>query len=265
MFRTGPASAGTIRRHAARPHRVRGQHRASWAAELSPLFDGTQRRYTAVVGSAVAGASLVAMAGATGLPAGEPDPAASEAIAGIAEETAAPAEEPAEGTPGERPAVAPDDAEEAGAERTPTETAEERDSPIGSQPAQIDWRPMLDDIDITSLFGQRWGRNHNGIDFAAAVGTPVYAARSGVVEHAGWESGFGNLVVIDHGEGVETYYAHNSAIAVDEGQRVEAGDHIADAGNTGLSFGPHVHFEVHVDGEPVEPIGYLESAGLELA
>lgn len=271
MSGTGQAGGGTIRRHATRPHRVRGQHRASWAAELAPLVDGTQRRYTAVVGSAVAGASIVAMAGATGLPAAAPDPASSEAaadVASVAEEAAVPIPPAAAPSPDrqavaahgeEPPPVEPSESVEAEAR------AEERDSPIAAQPPQIEWAPMLDRITITSLFGQRWGRNHNGIDFAAASGTPVYTVRSGTVAYAGWESGFGNLVVVDHGEGVETYYAHNSEILVAEGRRVEAGEHIADAGNSGFSLGPHLHFEIRVDGEPVEPIGYLESAGLPLA
>jgi murein DD-endopeptidase MepM/ murein hydrolase activator NlpD len=117
---------------------------------------------------------------------------------------------------------------------------------------------------VTSLFGQRWGRNHNGVDFDAETGDPVYAAYPGTIVHAGWETGFGNLVVIDHGDGVETYYAHNSEIFVGEGDWVEAGGQIANAGNTGRSFGSHVHFEVHVNGRPVEPLGYLAEAGLDL-
>lgn len=271
MSATGQAGGGTIRRHATRPHRVRGQHRASWAAELAPLVDGTQRRYTAVVGSAVAGASIVAMAGATGLPTEAPDPAASEAAADVvpvAEEAAAPSP-PATAPLPDRQATTPHHGEEA-PPAEPSESVdtrartEERDSPIAAQPPQVEWAPMLDQITITSLFGQRWGRSHNGVDFAAAPGTPVYAVRSGTVAYAGWESGFGNLVVIDHGEGVETYYAHNSELLVAEGRPVEAGEHIADAGNSGFSLGPHLHFEVRVDGEPVEPIGYLESAGLPL-
>jgi murein DD-endopeptidase MepM/ murein hydrolase activator NlpD len=123
---------------------------------------------------------------------------------------------------------------------------------------------MLDQITITSLFGQRWGRNHNGVDFDAETGDPVYAAHPGTIRYAGWETGFGNLVVIDHGDGVETYYAHNSKFFVEEGDWVDAGDQIADAGNTGRSFGSHVHFEIHVDGEPVEPLSYLAEAGLDL-
>jgi murein DD-endopeptidase MepM/ murein hydrolase activator NlpD len=258
MSDTGPVAAYSIRRHAARPHRTRGQHRASWAAELSPLLAGTQRRYTAVVGSAVAGASIVAMATGAGMPSEEQDPGTSRAVADIAAlaaETSAPAA--VEGQAKADPATnAPVTAEEV--------ALTERTSPVTGQAAQIAWTPMLDRITITSLFGQRWGRNHNGVDFDAATGDPVYAAYPGTITHAGWESGFGNLVIVDHGDGVETYYAHNSEILVSEGDWVDAGSQIANAGNTGRSFGSHVHFEVHVDGRPVEPLNYLAEAGLDL-
>jgi murein DD-endopeptidase MepM/ murein hydrolase activator NlpD len=251
---TGPVAAYQIKRHAARPHRTRGQHRASWTAELSPLLAGTQRRYTAVVGSAVAGASIVAMATGAGLPAGERDPGASRAVADIAALAA-------EASAGEAQAAAVPAADTLAPERT---VQTERTSPVTGQDAQIAWTPMLDQITITSLYGQRWGRNHNGVDFDAETGDPVYAAYPGTIVHAGWETGFGNLVVIDHGDGVETYYAHNSEVFVAEGGWVDAGDQIADAGNTGRSFGSHVHFEVHVNGQPVEPLSYLAEAGLDL-
>lgn len=259
MFDTGPVAASAIRRHAARPHRTRGQHRASWAAELSPLLSGTQRRYTAVVGSAVAGASIVAMATGAGLPSGEREPGTSRVVADIAA-LASEASAPESAADGEAPA---------GAAPLGTATADEvaqaeRTSPVTGQAAQIAWTPMLDDITITSLFGQRWGRNHNGVDFDAETGDPVYAAYPGTVTHAGWETGFGNLVIIDHGDGVETYYAHNSEVLVGEGDWVDAGGQIANAGNTGRSFGSHVHFEVHVNGEPVEPLNYLSEVGLDL-
>jgi murein DD-endopeptidase MepM/ murein hydrolase activator NlpD len=254
---TGPVAAFTIRRHAARPHRTRGQHRRSWAAELSPLLAGTQRRYTAVVGSAVAGASIVALATTAGLPADEGGAAGSQAVADIAAlaaEASAPQSE----------AAAQNAAAPVGAEQSFEATQTERTSPVTSQAAQIEWTPMLDQVTITSLYGQRWGRNHNGVDFDAETGDPVYAAYPGTVKSAGWETGFGNLVIIDHGEGVETYYAHNSEVKVRPGDYVDAGDRIALAGNTGFSFGSHVHFEVHVNGRPVEPLDYLAGAGLDL-
>ncbi|WP_051703858.1 M23 family metallopeptidase [Glycomyces sp. NRRL B-16210] len=262
MSDTGPVGAYTIRRHANRPHRTRGQHRASWAAELAPILSGSQRRYSAVVGSAVAGASIVAMATAAGLPSEEGPAAESQAVADIAA-LAAESSAPETVTAVEAPAANAAPAS-AATEAPPEPVRTERTSPVSVQAPQIEWTPMLDHITITSLFGERWGRNHNGVDFDAATGDPVYASYPGTVKHAGWESGFGNLVIIDHGEGVETYYAHNSEVLVQPGQYVDAGEQISRAGNTGFSFGSHVHFEVHVDGRPVEPLHYLAEAGLDL-
>ena len=110
---------------------------------------------------------------------------------------------------------------------------------------------------VTSPFGWRWGRMHEGIDIAVPTGSPVVASAAGRVIHAGWMGGYGNLVVIDHGGGIATAYGHNSSIAVGYGSSVSQGQLIAYAGSTGNSTGPHVHFEVRVNGAPVEPIGYL--------
>jgi murein DD-endopeptidase MepM/ murein hydrolase activator NlpD len=110
---------------------------------------------------------------------------------------------------------------------------------------------------ITSPFGWRWGRMHEGIDLGAAYGTPIAAAASGVVIYAGWEGGYGNLVVIDHGGGLATAYGHQSRIAVSVGQSVTQGETIGYVGSTGHSTGPHLHFEVRVNGQAVDPLGYL--------
>ena len=110
---------------------------------------------------------------------------------------------------------------------------------------------------VTSGFGWRWGRMHEGIDIGVPTGTPVVAAAAGQVIHAGWLGGYGNLVVIDHGGGLATAYGHNSSIVVGHGSSVEQGQVIAHAGSTGNSTGPHVHFEVRVNGSPVDPLGYL--------
>jgi murein DD-endopeptidase MepM/ murein hydrolase activator NlpD len=110
---------------------------------------------------------------------------------------------------------------------------------------------------ITSPFGWRWGRMHEGIDLGAAYGTPIAAAASGVVIYAGWEGGYGNLVVIDHGGGLATAYGHQSRIAVSVGQSVSQGEIIGYVGSTGHSTGPHLHFEVRVNGQAVDPLGYL--------
>ena len=98
---------------------------------------------------------------------------------------------------------------------------------------------------------------HEGIDIGVGAGTPVHAAAAGTVVYAGWMSGYGNLVVIDHGNGLSTAYAHNSSLVVGQAHRSGQGFVVALSGNTGHSTGPHVHFEVRVNGAPVDPLGYL--------
>ena len=116
---------------------------------------------------------------------------------------------------------------------------------------------------ITSDFGWRihpiYGtrRLHAGTDFGVDEGTPVHAADGGVVVEAGWISGYGYTVIIDHGNGMSTLYAHNSDVAVSPGQTVSKGQVVSYSGNTGGSTGPHLHFEVRINGEPTDPMGYL--------
>jgi murein DD-endopeptidase MepM/ murein hydrolase activator NlpD len=110
---------------------------------------------------------------------------------------------------------------------------------------------------VTSGFGYRWGALHAGIDIANSTGTPVRAAKAGTVILAGWNGGYGNCIVIDHGGGFSTLYGHNSRLRVSEGQRVSQGELIADMGSTGNSTGPHSHFETRVGGNPQDPMRYL--------
>jgi murein DD-endopeptidase MepM/ murein hydrolase activator NlpD len=110
---------------------------------------------------------------------------------------------------------------------------------------------------VVSGFGMRWGRLHEGIDIAASTGTPIWAAAAGTVIHAGWLGGYGNLVVVDHGNGLATAYAHASAILVAVGQQVAQGETVSLVGSTGNSSGPHLHFEVRVNGVAVDPLLYL--------
>lgn len=116
---------------------------------------------------------------------------------------------------------------------------------------------------VTSEYGWRvhpvYGTRklHAGMDFGAAYGSAIHAAGSGVVVTAGWMGGYGNAVVIDHGGGVATLYGHQSRLAVSAGRRVSAGQVVGYVGSTGLSTGPHLHFEVRVNGSPVNPRGYL--------
>ena len=110
---------------------------------------------------------------------------------------------------------------------------------------------------VTSPFGWRWGRMHEGIDIGVGYGTPIHAAAGGTVIYCGWEEGYGNFVVLDHGGNLATAYGHQSSIAVTCGQQVSQGQVIGYVGCTGHCFGPHLHFEVRVNGNPVDPLGYL--------
>jgi len=123
-----------------------------------------------------------------------------------------------------------------------------------SSRGELDW-PLRGRI--TSSFGMRWGRMHYGLDIAASHGTTVRAAASGEVIYSGWKGGYGNTVMIDHGNGLVTLYAHNSTLLVRVGQRVSAGQAIARVGSTGRSTGPHLHFEVRIDGKPQDPLLHL--------
>lgn len=110
---------------------------------------------------------------------------------------------------------------------------------------------------ITSPFGFRWGRPHQGIDMAAPVGTPIVSAENGKVVFSGWKQGYGQFVAVDHGQGFETHYAHCSKVLVKVGQTVKKGQLIAKVGNTGRSTGPHLHFEVVAHGVHQNPAKFL--------
>ncbi len=110
---------------------------------------------------------------------------------------------------------------------------------------------------VVSGFGMRWGRMHEGIDIGVGYGTPIHAAASGTVVFSGWMGGYGNFVILDHGGGMATAYGHQSSIAVGGGQTVSQGQVIGYVGCTGHCFGPHLHFEVRINGAPVDPLGYL--------
>jgi murein DD-endopeptidase MepM/ murein hydrolase activator NlpD len=119
---------------------------------------------------------------------------------------------------------------------------------------------------VTSCFGPRWGRLHAGVDLAAPDHTPIVAAGAGVVVRAGAAEGYGNAVLIDHGNGYLTHYGHLSVIAVQVGQQVTAGERIGDEGSTGHSTGPHLHFEVH-EGyykNPIEPAEWMHQHGVDI-
>ncbi len=105
-------------------------------------------------------------------------------------------------------------------------------------------------------------RPHEGIDVSAPMGSPIEAPAAGVVTDAGWETGYGNTITINHGFGIVTKFAHASKLLVKTGQRVSRGQRIALVGNSGLATGPHLHYEVHVNGRPVNPLKYVLPEGV---
>ncbi|MCY3806385.1 MAG: peptidoglycan DD-metalloendopeptidase family protein [bacterium] len=121
-------------------------------------------------------------------------------------------------------------------------------------PSAVRW-PLVDQV--SSEYGPRWGRMHEGIDIAAAHGDPIHSAESGRVDYAGWIGGYGNTVIVDHGGGMTTLYGHMQGFAVSPGQTVSIGQVLGYVGNSGFSQGPHLHFEVRIDGAPVNPRTYL--------
>lgn len=110
---------------------------------------------------------------------------------------------------------------------------------------------------LTSRYGYRWGRTHTGIDIGASTGTNIKAAAGGTVIFSGWKGSLGKLVVISHGNGIQTYYGHCSSLLVSSGQTVSAGQLIAKVGSTGRSTGSHLHFEIRVNGSAINPQGYI--------
>jgi len=124
----------------------------------------------------------------------------------------------------------------------------------------------IQQTNLTSGFGVRSdpfrgsAAMHAGVDMAGPIGTPIYATADGYVGRAGWANGYGNLVELEHGRGLETRYGHLSAILVKPGQRIRRGDLIARMGSTGRSTGSHLHYEVRIDGRAVNPIPFLQTS-----
>ncbi|WP_213452804.1 M23 family metallopeptidase [Rhizomonospora bruguierae] len=201
-------------------------------------------RYAAVVTTAVVGAGVVAISAGAGLsdaktvnPSTLPD-LDTKAAAQLAERDAA-------------------------ADRSSRDTDRGGATTL-SQTAPDVWLLPLHDYRFTSPYGVRWGKLHAGVDLSAPEGTPYSASHAGTVKLAGWYGGYGNAIIIDHGDGIETIYGHSSKILVRVGQTVQAGDVIGLVGNTGHSFGAHLHFELHVNGVAKDPVPYLRARGMDI-
>ena len=140
------------------------------------------------------------------------------------------------------------------------------ESPLSESPLNL-WEEPLSSYTVTSGYGWRPDpftgepKFHRGIDLDANTGDTVEAARSGTVSFASWDNtGYGNLVIIDHGDGIETLYAHLSSISVNVGEQVNSNTKIGEVGSTGNSTGPHLHFEVHLNGVAQNPRDYVQFA-----
>lgn len=152
--------------------------------------------------------------------------------------------------------------EEAAAEQAAAQEAAAAAAAEEARLAALPWT-LPSDARITSYFGMRDGRLHGGTDFGEFEGEDIWAAGDGTVTYVGYEEGgYGNVVYIDHGDGIQTRYGHASKILVDVGDKVSKGDTIMLAGDTGRSNGPHLHFEVLIDGEKIDSLKWLEEQGL---
>ena len=137
--------------------------------------------------------------------------------------------------------------------------------------ASIPNQKPVESLHLSSSYGMRSDpftgrvRRHAGIDIPGPLGTPIYATADGVAEHAGWMNGYGNLVKLEHGRGLETRYGHMSRIAINPGDHVTKGQVIGYMGSTGRSTGSHLHYEVRIDGAPVNPLPFLASSDYMVA
>ncbi|GHJ51633.1 M23 family metallopeptidase [Micromonospora chersina] len=142
-----------------------------------------------------------------------------------------------------------------------------RDERAGKTAAEQDvWLLPLHGYDFQSPYGMRWGKLHTGVDLVAPEGTPYTAIHDGMVTKAGWFGGYGYAVIVQHADGSEAIYGHSSAVTVKEGQQVKAGQQLGLVGNTGHSYGSHLHLEIHVKGQPVDPVAWLKdpSRGVDI-
>ena len=204
-------------------------------------------RYAAVVTTAFIGAGVVALGTSAALP--------DLKSAGYAS-TDTLAVGPGAGDLADRQKTVADRASRANDRSAPMTTA--------NQLAPDFWQLPLRGYDISSGYGFRWGRLHAGVDLAAPYGTPIYAAASGTVIMARWYGGYGNCVMIQHDDGVVSVYGHQSKMVAVEGQRIAAGQLVGLIGNTGHSFGNHLHFEIRINDVPTEPMAFMRKHGVDV-
>jgi murein DD-endopeptidase MepM/ murein hydrolase activator NlpD len=222
------------------PDRYRGRRRAPTPP---------RGRYAAVVTSAFVGAGVVAAGAASQFPdakAVNPTVLAglehSAATAGQLAERAADADRASRGT--DRTLAAP----------APKAAVDQNDV----------YLLPLDDFQFTAPFGVRWGKLHAGIDLSAPEGTPYHAIHAGLVTKAGYDGGYGYAVTVLQPDGTEIIYGHSRRLLVQQGQQVKAGDVLGEVGDTGYSYGAHLHVEIHKNGVPRDPVTELRKVGVDV-
>lgn len=204
-----------------------------------------RRRYAAVVTSAFVGAGFVALGAAAALP--DAKTVNPSALADL-----------------EQSATSQDLADRAKDAQSGSSRDAERTDPEAFTDTSDVWVLPLKDYTFTEPYGVLYGELHAGIDLAAPEGTPFYAIHAGKVVKAGWCGGYGYCVIIAHPDGTESIYGHSSELRVQAGQEVKAGQVIGLVGNTGHAYGSQLHLEVHVKGEPKDPIPWLRERGVDI-
>jgi murein DD-endopeptidase MepM/ murein hydrolase activator NlpD len=235
-------------------HRTEADKPSVAAAGRHRVAPPPKSRYAAVATTAVLGAGVVALGTAAAVPShGSPMSTARGSMTAFAVGGTATGIGPGDGVPALHGMVSRD---------TPGSPSPTRASRATTR-VPLAVRPLKGGV-LTSCFCWRWGQFHDGIDIAAPLGTPIYAAAAGIVQSAGPSSGYGNLIVIRHDPHTITFYGHEEKILVKVGERVQPGQVIALEGNLGHSTGPHLHFGVHVDNTPVDPIPWLARRGVKI-
>lgn len=206
-------------------------------------------RYAVAVTAAFAGAGVVAIGAASNFPDQKNvDPQALQAHGAVQSIDDAIADRAA------------DDAASRGDSRTATAKTK-----VSAEEAAADvWLLPMEDYQFTSAYGVRWGKLHAGIDLAGPEGLPYKAIHAGKVTKAGYYGGYGNSITIEDTEGNEVIYAHSRRLLVKVGDEVKAGQVIGLVGNTGASYGTHLHLEIHVNGTPTDPIPFLRDRGVDI-
>jgi murein DD-endopeptidase MepM/ murein hydrolase activator NlpD len=248
------------------PRTIHGRHRRTTAlhrhrAPATPPVLGDRGRF------ALVSAALVAGVGVAGVSAATASATPSHTPTRAAHHEMTPSPVPSEATAPSSANAAEADIAAADAVQIPPAALSFARALRKDRPVPVaQWVNPLPEAAVTSCFGERWGRLHAGVDLAAPDGTPIHAAGAGTVVAAGPADGYGNAVLIDHGNGFLTHYGHMSAITVTVGQRVTAGQQIGNEGSTGHSTGPHLHFEVHQGAykNPIEPTAWMHAHGVDI-